>query len=356
MELYDTKRIPLGRNIRSTTKPLSFASPGAQLTALAQAESQKPCGVRLENLIRTFRLVSRKSSRFSHRNTLPEITIMEGQVSVDGTVQPKATINFQDRSVCWSRKLSQTHGYEHGMLYIHIDGLGGDGVLLVSPEAEPQTFSENDTIPVKAVVPSAGGHDPSVQRLSEKRLFSKDAARLGPAPKVDDEGGSTTILYYYSMTFDKAVWDPDVKRSQPVSPISGGLLGYGYYLTSEGLRIPTMTVPFLDQLRDRINDLFYQGETKLDAFYTTTFDITSEGDQRAAIQLNQAAFLPFISDTGEDFASFNLSFKETLGIDLTLPCLYQSLYVDFDWLYENLTGALYAYDPIMRGMKGNRQV
>ncbi|KAL9098010.1 MAG: hypothetical protein Q9163_006241, partial [Psora crenata] len=350
MELYGSKKLsPKTRLGRANPNNASLDS---GLTDMPKTKTKG--GSQLDQLIRSFRLVAQSSNRASETHVLPELMLVEGVLMLDESVQPRSEVDPVQRTVRWSRKLGLLGEYEHGWLQVHPTGFSAIGAVLFCREANPVSFSKSDIVPVQAVPPKAVlNHLPRNQNV--RRSFRKQGAAMPlAASDTDDEGGRVTHVDYYQMTYDKSIWPPDVERNRPIDPFDGGLMGFGSYITQQGLQIPTLTVPVLDQLRDHINNTYYRGETKLASFYRSTSEELPGYNYRLTVELDQAALIPFIADTGPDFSPINVSFEKTLGINLVLPFLFQSFHVEFDSWYETATGALYEYDPTMRAMKGNR--
>ena len=350
MELYGSRKLP-------TTTRLGQGMPynAPSDTGLTmQPKSRTLSGFGFERLIRSFQLIAQSHSRTSETHLLPQITLIDGALMVDGSAQIKTAVDSEQRTVRWSRKLGLQGEYEHGTLQIDSSGLWGSGSVLFCAEEDPSTFSNENVVPVLAI-PSEAAPDTFLRSDPMRRSFQKQGQGV-PFATDEDEG---TILFAdsYSITYDRSVWPPNTERANAVDPISGGTIGYGLSRSQEGAQLAIVTVPVLDKLRDHLNDQLYDGETKLEPFYRYSNETTPEGKFRYTIEMNQSALIPFISGSGLDnIDPFNVSFRDTLGIDLILPFLFQSFYFEFDPWFENFTGAMYRYDPTMRGMKGNRYV
>lgn len=126
-----------------------------------------------------------------------------------------------------------------------------------------------------------------------------------------------------------------------------------------------MLVPVLDKLLAAINKkLERQNEPQFqDPLYSHHVEVyrTKSADEypielaRTYVTLTKPSLVRDLSDQGPDStAIFDLTFKKNLGIDLRLPVLFQSMYIDEAGLKDETTGALYELDPEKRQGKGER--
>lgn len=310
--------------------------------------------ISLDRLVRGFQLVPQFSGQSVKKHLFPEITLVEGTVIVDGSVEPKSEVSSGKLTVCWSRKLGLQGEYEHGWLQFDPSIVSAAGAILFSPLANPSDLSSGDVVPVRAESPRTDS-----PTLSEQEGTTRSLLRHGPkipsqATQTNDEGGRYTAIEDFDMTYDRAVWPENVERTRAVDPFSGGLLEEATFITNDGVQIPTFRVPILDRLRDHINNTLDPTEPRLEPFYRTTMGVTPENSWRYTTEVNQASLIPFISSSGEAIDPFDVSFVESIGFHEVMPFLFQSFYVEYDVHNLNVTGAMYEFDPSKRGMKGNR--
>ena len=331
-------------------------------------ETKRVCQSDFSELVKEFSLVPESSSHPAlETHTLPGITLVEGAVLVDGSVVPHSQVNCDDLTVRWSRKIGTEGDWEHGGLKFDITGVSAAGGVLFCDEFEPATVAEEDVIPVETFsVQERNGSERSLSESSSPRkaepIAKPDADHLadhavkpGAEPvaltNLTDHGRFTTQTDF-KMIFDRTVWPDGVNRTDAVSPTDGGILVQAIFTTKESMTVPCLRVPVLDRLCDHINERFRKGEPRLDPFYTSSVTLSIENKSRYFVEVNAAALIPFISNSGPNVNLWNISFRD-IGFNETLPFLYQSLYIEFTG-FARMEGAMYAYDPTMRGMKGDR--
>lgn len=351
MELDEFYKLPSGSPLEHIEPPKSSPNASFSVQSTVSPKGQ----INLDSLVRSFQLVPQDSGQLSKKHLFPEITLVEGALIVDGSVEPRCEVDSNEMTVCWSRKLGLQGEYEHGWLQFHPSVLSAAGVIPFSPEADPSDLSSSDVVPVETTPPKAELQIPSEQEHTRGSSLRHEPTMPTQVNQIDDEGGSYIWIEKFDMTYDRAVWPPDVDRTRAVDPFDGGLLEEATFRTSDGIQIPTWRVPILDRLRDHINSTSDSAEPRLEPFYRTTMGQTPENSWRYTIEVNQASLIPFISSAGEAIDPFNVTFVDTIGFHEVMPFLFQSLHVEAHGSYlDYLEGAMHEFDPSKRGMKGNR--
>ncbi|KAI9926798.1 hypothetical protein MW887_003894 [Aspergillus wentii] len=332
-ELYGSKRLPANGNDTFTNS--QFVSPDERNKAIYTSAWARSSGISIECL--DLRLELRSSKQIGS-HSLPAVRIVDGILVLDEHPQHSAVFDQGRRTFRWSRKLPEggKWGFEHGSLRIYPDGTGGCGAIQLSSSMDAVDISPNSLVPFHAVPPSAAANK------------TKDGESHPYA------SGNSLIIepqFYAKLKYDKSKWPKDAPK--PTSPdlIDGDKVEIAiYYSEQKGTEL-TLSVPVLDKLQNDINQKF---GSNLSTFYSTTITSTKDGFQ-ANIEVDNASIMPFISSAGADISSnFNLDFKSTLGIDSKLPLLFQSMQIDFDMDEREATGAVFEYNPLMRGLNGDR--
>lgn len=303
--------------------------------------------VDLDRITRSYQLQPRSNSATAKEHVFPKVTIAEGVLLLDETVEPRSRVDTDDSTARWSRKLGLQGEFEHGWLRFDSTGRSATGAIVFSQESNPSSLSKKDVVSVWT--------GPS---RTNKQAPTNTRTKVALSDDTDEDGGQLIEPWDYDITIDKEVWDPDTDRDKAKQPFQAGKITDIIYVTKEGFLQPQAAVPALDQLQEYINKTLRPNEPPLDPFYTVSVgDPPGGGDVLYNIEMNQAQLIPFISGSGSelDIKLYDVSFKESIGLDLTLPFLWQSLhfqYTDADLM--EFTGAVYEYDPSMRGNKGNR--
>lgn len=291
-----------------------------------------PKGVLVERLTRGFSLTPHHPSRIPAGYELPSLGLVDGYLLVQDHVQLRSTYDPRQRCFRWTRELQKQRLFEHGVIEIHSRAISGTGVIYLSSESEAQDVSsgDQDIHPFEA-------HARSLETLNTNE---------------QDPGDEWHTFGQYHVTLDQSVWPPeDPDRTEPEDPVDGGVLEDGFLTSPDGVKTRMLHIPLLEQLRDQINQQFGQN---LGAFYKVIPHSRGELDSFTVI-FNRAPLIPFISDAGLDVEkTFRVGFQSDLGIDVTLPVLYQQMTITFDYMYYGFTGYLFEYDPTKRGYKGNR--
>ncbi|KAG8409171.1 hypothetical protein J3459_017659 [Metarhizium acridum] len=302
-----------------------------------------PKGVAIERLRRRFCLDAHAPDDLPAGYQLPTLIIVEGYVIVEDEVQLRSTYDPRQRRLRWTRELQQHGLFEHGVVEIYSEATAGHGVIYLSPESEPQKAPSRDqTHPFEA---RARSLDP---RYDNTRAAGGD-------------GSVWTTLGEWQMTYDRSVWPPEeADRTEPKDPRDAGTIEDGWW-TAQGVDIPGVRLPSIDNLRDQINQKhgqqlrdFYQVAAKLYIGDNAddTYDLYS-------VRWDRAPLVPFVSDAGLDVRkTFDVGFSD-LDIDMTIPALFQEMTLKLDdsnWDNETITGYFFEYDPTKRGNKGNRHL
>jgi hypothetical protein len=234
--------------------------------------------------------------------------------------------DLEARTFKWTREIAGAKTFEHGMLRVYQDGLTGYGTVFVTSESSPT-------------------------RVSKDMLHTFDV-RAKPAfgAKTKAEGKGYVGLDKYKLTVDRAEWPADTERTEVQDPLELGDFTYGYFDQGDKATIPYVQFPLLDELQRSINQNF---DKELDELYRVECATLEDNTFRATVRFHHAATVPLISDSGDDVKTFDVKFPD-LGISLTLPCLFQEFYINLDIFGDFSYGALYEFDPDMRGGKGAR--
>ena len=333
-------------------------------------EKKRKCRADFGELVREFSLVPESSHPALENHELPKITLVEGFLLINGSVVPHSEVNHDDLTVRWSRKVGSQSEYEHGWLQFDGTGVSAVGSVLFCEGFEPATLAPEDLIFVEtsSVQEQNGSEQARSKRSSPSKVAVEPAGKPVADPSVVPvadpsvepvavtsmaEHGRFTEQYNYRMTFDRRVWPEGTDRSSAIEPFDGGIIVDALFITNERAELPLLRVPILDRLCDHINTRYRRNEPKLEPFYTSSASLSIDDKWRYFIEVNMAALIPFISSSEVNVNLFNVSFSD-IGFHETLPFLFQSLYVEFSASFVSMTGAMYAYDPNMRGMKGNR--
>ncbi|KAI1762240.1 hypothetical protein GGR53DRAFT_532802 [Hypoxylon sp. FL1150] len=285
----------------------------------------KPTGVPIDRLARGFSLAPHHPSR------LP-VSMVDGYLLLDDEVQLRSTYDHRTRRFRWTRELHQQKLFEHGTVEIHSEAVSGTGVIYLSADSNAQTLPPRDQ-----------AHPFKAKARSLKKLQAK----------ASDDDDTWDPWDQYQVTIDQSAWPPDTERTDPETPVDGGTIEDGIMTSSYGVKTYMVRFPLIEDLRQQINEKFNQN---LESFYEVT-DKFEDGLQSFTVAFNRAPLVPFVSDAGPDIKKkFNVGFQSKLGIDVTLPTLFQQMTFTYDVNFETLSGYLYEYDPTKRGYKGDRHL
>lgn len=301
---------------------------------------QLPNGVPLDRVERRFSLHAKGDGNLPSAYKLPEISVIDGCILVDGEPQMRCKLNQHRRTLQWTRKV-QENVFEHGVLSIYYHGLSGKGVVLITATDAPQNCSKQDIQAFEALPTSVAG---DIQLLHSRRQVGE---------RDSDDEGEYIPLITVSMQYDKSTWAPAEPLDKPKDPMSGMDVQWGFLYPPDGSQTTATRIPVLDDLRDQLNEKYNR---KFDRLYDSWEIVLDDGRIRATVEFNLASVVPFISDAGMDVNTLNVNFKSQLGIDITLPVLFQSFYIDYDVDLRTVKGAIFDYNPLMRDTKGDRWV
>ncbi|KAI3005469.1 hypothetical protein CBS147345_7540 [Aspergillus niger] len=317
----------------------ALVSPSDQLKAMKYNPRQLPNGVPLDRVERRFSLHAKGDGNLPSAYKLPEISVIDGCILVDGEPQMRCKLNQHRRTLQWTRKV-QENVFEHGVLSIYYHGLSGKGVVLITATDAPQNCSKQDIQAFEAL-PTSVAEDTQLLH-SRRQIGERDS---------DDEGEYIPLITV-SMQYDKSTWAPGEPLDKPKDPMSGMDVQWGFSYPPDGSQTTATRIPVLDDLRDQLNEKYNR---KFDRLYDSWEIVLDDGRIRATVEFNLASVVPFISDAGMDVNTLNVNFKSQLGIDITLPVLFQSFYIDYDVDLRTVKGAIFDYNPLMRDTEGDRR-
>ncbi|RWA09603.1 hypothetical protein EKO27_g5505 [Xylaria grammica] len=157
---------------------------------------------------------------------------------------------------------------------------------------------------------------------------------------VTSESDPTRLRKDHVHTFDI--------RAKPVMGAQSG----GRYVPLDNYKLTVDRLPTLNHIQEAINAKF---KKDLDELYRVEFARLEDNTSRATVQFHRASTIPLISDSGDDVRTFDIRFPD-LGLKNTLPVLFEEFYIDIDIFDDFSYGALYEFDPEMRGGKGTRHL
>ncbi|KAF2962631.1 hypothetical protein GQX73_g10942 [Xylaria multiplex] len=235
----------------------------------------KPVGIPIERLARGFFLTAYHPSRLRTGYQLPTLSIIDGYLLVNDEAQLRSTYDPHTRRFRWTRDLKQHGLFEHGVLEIHAETVSGTGVTYLSAD------SEADTIPSREQV-----HPFQARARSLEKLLTSQS----------EDGDTWEPIGKYQVTIDQSVWPPDTDRTEPETPISGGIIEDGTMKSPHGVSTYMIQFPLFDQLRNQISEKFGQN---LGPFYQVSGKYR-DGLQSFTVAFNKAPLVPFVSDAGLD--------------------------------------------------------
>jgi hypothetical protein len=267
--------------------------------------------------------------------SLPRANLLDGVLLLDGEAHPRAVMNDDDRVVSWTREIPDKKLFEHGRLEIDGDGNGGAAALFYSAESDPQSLEDGEIIRSN-VVPSS--------------------------PEVGIQ--SSPLVSHLDLSFGEKRWPKDDSHADPGNLLALDIVASGVQSIPQGGNVLYVRVPKLDTLLDAINKkLKSQGQAPMKSLYTASFALVPGVDddqqptqvKRTYVTLTRASLVMSLSDQGPNSTEvLNLTFKKKLGIDLVLPALFHSFYIDPNVLEKTVSGALFELDPTKREGKGAR--
>ena len=271
----------------------------------------------------------------------PIVSLVDGVLSLDNKVQLRAAVNDGDRAITWTRPIEHSALYEHGWLKINDNEHGGNGVLLYSPSLETKSLQDGQLVRIRA--------------------FRSDDVFEGSPSQGSFESTLSPSRSKFVTSMDKKAWKKNETLAKPQDPIDFDSIFTGVTKQTGKFEVDYVEIPFLDKLRDAINNL-RNGKEKLGKLYSSHTETYLGQNKRGiamkifrmVVNFDQAAIAKSLSDQPQ--TPFNITFKKLLGqnSDIYLPVLFQSLYFEKEDLGSTITGALYLYDPSKRECKGER--
>ncbi|RAL06089.1 uncharacterized protein BO80DRAFT_469966, partial [Aspergillus ibericus CBS 121593] len=287
----------------------------------------------LDTIESRFRLTACHPKLLPSGYQLPDLVVVDGRIVADGQVIVHTACDEASRTIRWTRKIPHQHEYEHAYLRVFSNRVSGSGVIYLTADAIPTGVHATANVhPFRAL--SICPTQESVQRKGD----------------IDP---SFTANHTFQLQFDKEVWPADVPDWNNVkNPVDGGQIIFGSVTPEENYSVQTARIPLLDDLQQKINSSYGKS---LEPLYRTTQTYLKNGHTLYTVQMNRAAWVPFLAENWSKDNNFNVTFKSELNVGLTLPCLFQELKLEVDPLFpSNNKAVLYEYHPSMRGMKGNR--
>jgi hypothetical protein len=286
-------------------------------------------GVPLDMLERRFHLTAYQEETLPSGYILPDLDIVDGSVIANGQVVLRTVMDASTRSFRWTRELSELGGFEHACLKIYPHGKAGTGVVYLAADANPDNVG------------------------SETTVFGFRALAISPDQKATSKSSDAFVVDdTLSLNIDKTAWPPDTDWSSVKDPTDGGTITLGTYTTPVGYSVPTARMPSLDDFQFKVNQA--KGR-KIEQLYRSVSTISAAGNPVYTVELNQAAWLPFLANGETSGSNFGLQFQSNLGVDAKVPCLFQEFRIEQDLFWpEDSKAVLFEYNPVMRGMKGTR--
>ncbi|RKK77994.1 hypothetical protein BFJ71_g16606 [Fusarium oxysporum] len=338
---------------------------------------------------------------------LPNVSVLEGVVYVDGQVCQRASIDNIKNQIRWVRSVNQPSDtadiFEHGNLIVDPLTLAAQGAILYSTDAEaekaldigfiqylamgcqldgPPTYQEAmlvasapvysmarlaQAVPARAEV---AAEEPSEERTLEEAAFEEaPAARVSAmqsrAPRVTlmtaeaEETdidplfapGDETLPFMnplrFNMIFDANRYKKD--QVNPGDPVTFGSLDLAVgRKRADGLSTRVAILPDLDKLRDLIQAKLVDPTIgKLASFYVSTLSIDDQQRTKVSIAMtpNAQELLRGYKDkaSADEDFSFGWTFKETLDTDVSLGMMFSSLELTLGPDQKTATGSIVEY-------------
>ncbi|KPM39826.1 hypothetical protein AK830_g6732 [Neonectria ditissima] len=362
----------------------------ASSTTVQRTRKRRVLTCHLRKARRTYVLHETKSQNIS-KYTLPVLSIHEGTVSLNGEAQHRAIIDKNDRTIRWTREVPE-HGFEHGFVDVLNHGLAGNGVILLSDNPDSKKVPNNEKGPklinfqvakpnVNVEAPSKALHHGNMNAVL-KSVKPRPTPVAGQCVKASRVSSALPVTIpglvlaaavpeqvdpdyvdgedYWDLTLDQDVWPDKEVRTRPNNPVSLGQVAFATYHSGghNGLPVPILNMPLLDQLCAEINAKHLPNQTQLSSLYSSVVEITSDGTQMGTIFLDSAALLYQLADKPEGStelsSTLNLTFKNSLGSDIVLPILFRTLGVQLSFNFDSAKGAALEYDASNRGGDGAR--
>lgn len=345
--------------------------------------------INLNDMRRTFKLEARDSPLTDKNGPpgyeLPLLSIYEGVLRTNVDVVPRFEFDADEQRFRWSRKLDGNLGYEHGIFNLTTLGLDGRGAVLITAEENPTEMPTS----LEHVVPFAAEKVDVRRDLNKTRAVQSQAPATSPQPAeaqpqpphlqtlavaapslptapgpvippTGDDGGYIDNEDFWNVVVDSADWPKDTVRTSALQPVGLGQIGMGTYHTRvgpDGMSIPVIVVPFLDQLLQDVNK-GRSGDQVLGSLYDSTVLVNNQGTLTGTVRFRSASTVMSLSDQapqneGDPIPVRNLTFKD-VGSKVTIPILFSLCQFAFSWDFNDIAGAMYELDPTMTGSIGAR--
>lgn len=333
-ELFGQYKSPDGQesSFWNSIYPLNYTEHVKMSKALSVSK-----GLPIDRLARGFRLKAHHVDRLPAGYQLPDLSVVDGYLTVQGEVQLRSTYDSRKRQFRWTRELKQTNLFEHGVFEIDSPAISGKGVIYISSESQAQEAPPRDKV-----------HPFEAKACSLDKLAGSNKSMIGD----DSNDNNWVTLGKWQVTLDRSAWPPDTERTEPEEPMDGGIFEDGYW-TDPPREVASLKITSVEQLRDQINQKYGQ---QLGSFYDVIATI-KDGKTMYSIRFKRAPLVPFISDAGLDMKKkFEVGFKSDLDIDITLPSLFTEMNFTMDDFEGTFSGYFYEYDPSKRGYRGDRHL
>ena len=348
---------------------------------------------------------------------LPVLNLHEGVLHLDHDIVPRVAFDTKGSTLRWSRALGGGQGHEHGLLTLTTHGLLGHGAVYISKDENPShlpktyettipfvaqkatgaalpssgaatcvaahptkvTATTNHKLakPVGAVAPHApaaavAAHPTKVMAPTTTHKLAKPVgavaaptaapappAAAAPSPLADP--GTVDNEDFWDVVVDSADWPANTTKTSATSPQSMGQIAMATYHSDgkAGLAVPVIVVPTLDNLLSDINKT-RPAASQLGPLYRSTVLVNKTGTLTGTVTFASASTVALLSDhapktESDPLPTKNLTFSN-VNSTVTIPLLYQSAQFAFSWDFNDISGAVYEFDPGMVGNTGQRYV
>jgi hypothetical protein len=180
-----------------------------------------------------------------------------------------------------------------------------------------------------------------------------------PAASPLADPGTIDHEDFYDVVVDTATWPANTTKTAPTTPVSMGQVAMATYHSDGkgGLSVPVIVVPTLDTLLADINKAQPAG-AQLAALYRSTVLVNKTGTLTGTVTFASAATVALLSDQAPKDENAALPTKNLTfaGIKsaVKIPVLYQSAAFSFSWDFNDISGAVYEFDPSTVGNTGMR--
>lgn len=342
-------------------------------------------------------------------HTLPLVIAREGVLILDGEICRAVEYSDATQQFRWTRQVSSTGQYEHGLVDLDDYALSGVGVLALTPGydtplSDPSTEIINfsvtiacsinnalDTgaytgpaidlgapVAVAAAIAGAAGAEEKMEEKPKEELKDEvkdnfaDADR--PVWTASAEAFSQSIAIKaiepqsllklranpifqrleFLMSFDTVPFKKDQKAFKDERPF--GHIGMSTFRASpESTPRALIIVDCLDQLLQDINKL--SPDKPLDALYDTTLvsgeDNTTKGTVRI---LDPAILINLADDLPEDdsYDGYSRTYKTKLNSDVILPIVFKEMELDISLDEFTVCGQITEFNPANKNHLGTK--